>query len=274
MVSFFRLSHPAGEGIPVLVEVPHAGLQVPNVIAREILAPPKAVLRDSDVYVDRLCAGITDQGASLLVAHVSRYVVDLNRAPDDVDIHAVPSHAASRAIQPRGVVWRTATDGRPVLRAPLTQEQFERRIALFHQPYHQALSAEIERLRSLYGYVFLVAAHSMPSVGRSQNGGAHVRRADVVPGTRGRTSADERVIELIEGHFEASGMSVAHDDPYQGGWTTANYGRPAQGVHAVQLELNRALYVDEATMDIKAGAFEVLRRVLGELVLKLGAMKL
>ncbi len=273
-MSYFGLSHPASDDSPVLVEVPHAGVHVPDLVAEEIFAPPRAVLRDSDIYVDRLCEGVTKAGASLLVATVSRYVVDLNRAATDVEVNPIAVDQAGRTPQPRGVVWRTSTDGAKVLRAPLTPAQFQRRIELFHTPYHHALSTELDRLRTLHGHVLLLAAHSMPSMGRSGNGESRTRRADIVPGTRGGSSAHPAMVELIETHFEGAGMSVARDDPYQGGYTTAHYGRPSEGIHAVQLEINRALYVDEPSSRIKTPEFNALRELISELAAKLGALVL
>lgn len=258
----------------VLVEVPHAGLEVPPELVPSIDAPPDGVLRDSDLYVDELYADAPHHGASMLVAHVSRYVVDLNRAADDVDLDTVPDHPAPRGIQPRGVVWRMTTDGRSLLRRPLTFAELEQRLARFHRPYHAALRSELTRLRARFGFAVLLAAHSMPSTGRVITTGKLVRRADVVPGTRGGTTADPRVIELVDAHFRDAGLSVRHDDPYRGGFSTAHYGRPREGWHAIQIELNRALYVDEATSTRKEPEFSELRRVLAALVDKLGALDL
>jgi len=168
------------------------------------------------------------------------------------------------------VVWRARSDGTPLLRAPLTIEQFARRLALFYEPYHRTLREVAARIRQQHGKVVILAAHSMPSAGRRIGGGAEVRRADVVPGTRGRSTADGRIIDLIDSHFRAAGLSVKHDDPYRGGWTTSSYGLPKRGQHAVQIELNRALYVDERTSEIKTGDFEQLQSLLDQLVSKLG----
>lgn len=272
-MSFFELTTPEG-GLPVLVEVPHSGLAVPEVMAAEVYAPVDAVLRDSDIYVDRLYEGASERGASMLVAETSRYVVDLNRAADDVDAATVSDHPSPRAAQPRGVVWRLATDGKPVLRRPLSYAQLEERIRLFHRPYHEALRLELERLRALHGHAILVAAHSMPSTGRDLKSGRLVRRADIVPGTRGRTTADARVIDRVDSYFRDAGLGVAHDEPYKGGWTTGHYGRPEEGWHVVQIELNRDLYVDEATREPKEPEFDELRHVLLGLIEALGALEL
>ncbi|MBT8452619.1 MAG: N-formylglutamate amidohydrolase [Deltaproteobacteria bacterium] len=271
-MSYVELTHPHTTPTPVLVEVPHSGLQVPPEVESEIQSTPLAVLRDSDIYVDQLYQHAPQTGATLLVARVSRYVVDLNRGPDDVDSAAVPRHPRGRRIPARGVVWRARTDGTPLLRAPLSVEQFSRRLELFYHPYHRALRDAAAQIHQEQGRVLILAAHSMPSSGRRTVGGGKVRRADVVPGTRGRSTADGRIIDLIDSHFRQAGLSVKHDDPYRGGWTTSSYGTPKRGQHAVQIELNRALYVDERTSEIKKDDFAQLRVVLEQLVEKLGTL--
>ena len=273
-MSYVELTRPRTSPSPVLIEVPHSGLQVPPEVESEIEATPLAVLRDSDIYVDRLYQRAPENGATLLVSRVSRYVVDLNRGPDEVDLAAVPRHPRGRHIPARGVVWRARTDGTPLLRAPLTIDQFRRRLKLFYDPYHQALSEEAAQIRERHGRVLVLAAHSMPSAGRQTIGGGRARRADVVPGTRGRSTADGRIIDLVDSHFREAGFSVKHDDPYRGGWTTSRYGAPRRGQHAVQIELNRALYVNERTSEVNQNDFTRLQAVLDELVGKLGDLLL
>lgn len=269
-VTFFSLHDPERGETPVLVEVPHAGLAIPDGVESSLAVPRDAVLRDSDLYVDRIWDHAPEHGASLLVANVSRYVVDLNRAPDDVDRDTVPDHPAPRPTQARGVVWRITTDGRPALRAPLRFEELRGRLERFHEPYHRALRAALDAKRARFGWAIVVAAHSMPSMSRD---GA-TRRADIVPGTRGRTSADPRVIDAVERHFRAAGLSVRHDDPYRGGWTTGHYGRPESGVHAIQIELNRALYVDEPTCKPKDAELAWMRSLSAGLLDRLGQLDL
>jgi len=272
-VGYFDLTIPDA-GIPVLVEVPHAGLSLPDAVSDEVAAPHEALLRDADIYVDKLYQNAGTLGASLLVARVSRYVVDLNRAQDDVDAATVSDHPAPVGAQPRGVVWRATTDGRPILARPLTYDRLLKRLERFYVPYHSALQATLEQLRQRFGHVVLVAGHSMPSRGRALHRDSGDTRADVVPGTRGRTSADGRVIDLVDAHFRGAGLSVRHDDPYRGGYTTSHYGRPAEGVHAIQIELSRALYVDEATSEPLVDRFAALQATLDGLIPKLGALKL
>jgi N-formylglutamate amidohydrolase len=273
-VSFVQLTVPQHSQTPVLVEVPHSGLQIPDDIEDQIEATPTSVLRDSDIYVDKLYERAPEHGATLLVSRVSRYVVDLNRGPEEVDIAAVPRHPKARHIPARGVVWRARTDGTPLLRAPLSEGQFRQRIDRYYTPYHQTLRETAARLHREHGHVVILAAHSMPSTGRRHLGGRQLRRADIVPGTRGRSTADGRIIDLVDAHFREAGLTVKHDQPYRGGWTTASYGAPKRGQHAIQIELNRALYVDEETSEIKKGDFEQLGRVLDRLVGKLGQLML
>jgi len=271
-VSYVELTPPKTTPTPVLVEVPHSGLQVPPEVEPEIRANPLAVLRDSDIFVDQLYQHAPRYGATLVVSRVSRYVVDLNRGPDEVDMAAVPKHPRARHIPARGVVWRARTDGTPLLRAPLTVEQFARRLKLYYEPYHRTLREAAAGLHARHGKVVILAAHSMPSTGRRTLGGREIQRADVVPGTRGRSTADGHIIDLIDSHFREAGLSVKHDDPYRGGWTTSTYGVPKRGQHAVQIELNRALYVDEQTSEVKKQEFARLQTVLEELVDKLGKL--
>ncbi|HET8932629.1 MAG TPA: N-formylglutamate amidohydrolase [Polyangiales bacterium] len=270
----FKLSSPNTSPVPLLVEVPHAGTHVPEPVLEELVVPADALLRDADIYVDELFANAPQHGAALLCANVSRFVVDLNRAQDDFDSATVSDHPTAPFAQPRGVVWRATTDGRPLLRRPLTFSALRKRLDSYYVPYHAALSQTLEALRTQFGFALLVAGHSMPSRGRSLHMDAGIRRADVVPGTRGRTTADARVIDLVDAHFRGAGLSVRHDDPYKGGFSTTHYGRPDLRVHAIQIELNRALYVDETTFQRRHGDFEKLQGVLDSLFGKLGALDL
>lgn len=253
----------------MIVEVPHAGLKVPADVRAQLVVGDATILRDSDLHVDRLFAHAPEHGATLLTSAVSRYVIDLNRAPDDVDRQTVRDHPAPRPTQSRGVVWRTTTDGQPALREPITYAELERRLARYHAPYHATLEAEIASKKARFGHAIVVAGHSMPSAGKGGQA-----RADIVPGSRGRTSAADAVIDLVERHFLAAGLSVKHDDPYRGGWSTQRYGQPERGVHAIQIEINRALYADEATGEPIVGGVARVEALLLSLLDALGALSL
>jgi N-formylglutamate deformylase len=273
MAAFEIVAPTVGE-LPVLVEVPHAGLAVPDDVLDVLAAPLDALMRDADLYVDKLYANAPGRGARLLVSHVSRYVVDLNRDRGDVDRGTVSDHPAPVSSQPRGVVWRATTDGRPVLRRPLNYQGLLGRLARYYEPYHATLAATLAELRERHGFAILVAAHSMPSLGRSLHADPGAARADVVPGTRGRTSCDPRLIDLVDAHFRNAGLSVLHDTPYRGGFSTTHYGRPRQGLHAIQIELNRALYMDEDSFEPREADFRALVVVLDSLLDALASIDL
>jgi N-formylglutamate amidohydrolase len=267
----FHVTPPTAPETPLVVEIPHAGLFVDGPTLASLAAPARSIGRDADMYVDDLYADAPARGATLLTARVSRYVVDLNRSEQDVDPDTVEgAPAGSRAT--RGIVWRLTSDGGRVLERPLSRAELDRRLDTYYRPYHRALAAAIEHKRATFGFAIVLAAHSMPSVGRAGHGDPQATRADVVPGTRGRTSAAAPFIEAVDAHARAAKLSVSHDDPYQGGFTTQFYGKPDRGVHVVQLELARRLYMEEQTLS-KASGFDRMRAWCAELVQVLGAQK-
>lgn len=260
-----------------MVEVPHAGLDVPAPYLANLIAPARSIARDADLYVDELYADAPLQGATLIVAHTSRYVLDLNRSEDDWDREAVASPEpffgarsapASSGRMPRGLIWRLTTDGDPALARPLTRAELQERIDTIHRPYHRAVAELLVEKRARFGQAVLLAAHSMPSASRLANGELGSPRADVVPGTQGRTTASARFIECVDAHARAQGFTVRHDDPYRGGFGTRHYGRPADRFHAVQVELARRLYMDEVHLT-RGRRFDSIRSFCAGLVAKL-----
>jgi len=268
----FALLPPRGEETPVVVEVPHAGLSVPPHFATTLLASARSIARDADLFVDDIYADAVMVGATVLVSRVSRYVVDLNRAETDVDAEAV-ENAPSSPRAPRGVVWRLTTDNERCLAAPLKRRELEARLDEIYRPYHAALATVIEDKLERFGVCVLLAGHSMPSVGRTGHGDTNLERADVVPGTQGRTTASAALIDVVERHVKETGLSIKHDEPYRGGYATRHWGRPSEGVHAVQVEIARRLYMDEAAL-VKTDAFPAIQTFARELVRKLGAASL
>lgn len=273
----FELFAPRADETPVVVEVPHASTFVPARFLAPIAAPAVALGRDADLLVDELYASAPDHGASLLVARVSRYVIDLNRSEADVDAEVVePSRSGAR--YNHGLIWKATSDGERALARPLTSVELEERLDAIYRPYHAALRAELERKRAKFGVVVLLAAHSMPSFARPRAGDGTnaspsttgVARADVVPGTRGRTSADARVIDVVDELARARGWTVRHDEPYAGGYSTQHYGRPRDRVHALQVELARRLYLDEGALRPVPGRFEAARDFCISLVRRIG----
>jgi N-formylglutamate amidohydrolase len=269
---FFSVRKPERAETPVVVEVPHAGIWVDPPSLATIAAPARSLGQDADLYVDELYADAPLEGATLLVAHVSRYVCDLNRSEGDVDPFAVQGGLARSA--PHGLIWRNTTDDTPALTAPLAWSELERRLDHIYRPYHRTLSDLLAEKRARFGFAVLLCAHSMPSRGRAGHADPGQERADVVPGSRSRTTAAAPVIDTVDAAARANGWSVAHDSPYRGGFSTVHYGKPAASMHAVQIEMARRLYMDERTLVKKPAEFASAKRFCRSLVARLGALTL
>jgi N-formylglutamate deformylase len=267
----FVLTEPRVPEVPVIVEVPHAGLEVDAETLATLVAPAVAIGRDADLYVDELYADAPDCGAALLTARMSRYVCDLNRSEHDVDRDTVLG-ATGRA-SPHGLVWRSTTDNRAAIARPLPRTELERRLVSYYRPYHDQLDILVRDRLARHGFVIVVSGHSMPSRGRDGHDDPGKDRADVVPGTRQRTTAAPAVIEVAERVAERFQLGVMHDEPYRGGHTTLRYGRPAAGIHAIQIELNRRLYMDEQTLAKKPNEFRVVKSFCRALVRELAALR-
>lgn len=261
----YRLSEPA-EPTPLVVSVPHAGTLVPEEDRETVGADERTILRDADLFVDRLWHRAPELGAALLVATHSRYVLDLNRSPDDVDQDVCPEFEVPSRPNPRALIWRVSTEGKEVLTRPLSRLELKSRIERVHRPYHDKLASLLEERRRLFGYAILVDGHSMPSVGRVGHADHDERRADIVPGdVRGR-SCSPALMTTVSEHFRAAGFEVRPNDPYMGGYITRHHGRPSRGVHAIQIEVNRDLYMNEGECTFEGERATRLIPVLDDLL--------
>ena len=267
---YFDILEPMHGESAVVVEVPHAGLEIPPEVFATLIAPARAIARDADLLVHELYEDAPSVGATLLVARTSRYVADLNRADDDVDAGVVAGDIRPFRPSARGLLWRTTTEDEPALSRALSRDEYLWRVDAIHRPYHDALRALLDRKVARFGHAILLCAHSMPSVGRVGHADSGVHRADVVPGTRGRTSCDAAVIAAVDRVADEHGFTVEHDRPYKGGYSTAHYGRPAARCHAIQIELARRLYLDESKLRRLAGPMAKTRALCRAFVAALG----
>jgi len=265
--SQFEVIEPKGGETPVVVEVPHAGLALDAETLSYTIAPARSVARDADLYVDALCEDAPTEGATLIYARASRYVVDLNRGETDFDHDAVDGGA--RTPWPRGLIWRLTTDGEPILARRLPRNEIERRLDLVYRPYHRVVEQLLARKRARFGFAVLLCAHSMPSLPRRGHAEPAGARADIVPGSRGRTTAAAAVIDVVDRHARSCGYTVRHDDPYRGGFSTGHYGNPTGAVHAIQVEISRRLYMDETTLRADPQGFRGVREFARTLVARL-----
>lgn len=269
---YFYIRRPDEQTLPIVVDVPHAGEWIPDEAHEEMVVGDKVLRRDLDLYVDQLWQDAPDCGATLIASKVSRYVVDLNRAADDISPEAVEGGKRQDKpgyYQDRGVVWRTTTAGTAVMDEPMSPEAFQRRLDRFYHPYHAALSKEIERVKRQFGFCILVDGHSMPSEGRQKHSDPGRRRADIVPGDVDGNSCARMVRWTVVQHYREADYSVKPNDPYKGGWITRHYGQPEADVHALQIEVNRDLYMDEESFEIKDAGLGKLREHCADLLPKL-----
>lgn len=241
---------------PLVISFPHVGLDWPDDEPQR--RPAVNFARNADLAVDRLYPDAARIGAATVKARYSRLLIDLNRAADDVTSTLVPDHPAPRPHQPpwaqpgpnppahnRGLIWQTAVGNVQILRAPLPFADLQARLSRYYDPYHAALELLLARRRARFGFAVLLDAHSMPG---SVPG-------DLVLGTfEGGACSPElerRALAALRGDDPAGGLRVSLNDPYRGGELVRRFGRPEHGVHALQLEVNRALYMDEVNLVLR-----------------------
>ena len=266
----------AGEpsAIPVLIAVPHSGRSYPPSLLDELRHGESAALRLEDRYVDRLAAGVARAtGAGLLLANAPRAMIDLNRAPDDIDWEmfpradrpepggALPGRRARGGLGriPRGLPGTGELGGRPLDRAELA-----RRIERIHAPYHAVLERELRQLGERWGAALLVDLHSMPPL-PSRPG---VPPVEVVVGDRFGAACHGSLVAAAFSQLGESGRGTAHNRPYAGGYVLERHANPSVGIHALQLEIDRSRYLDAALLEPGEG-LEPMVRDLAALVRRL-----
>jgi N-formylglutamate amidohydrolase len=270
MVSF-RVVEAQGVPSALVVEVPHAAIAVDPACMPWLVAPVRSIGRDADLYVDELFREAPSLGATLVSAELSRYVCDLNRDIEDIDAESVEGGAG--ADSPHGLIWHRSTDGHRALPCPVPAHELRRRLNEYYYPYHRTIRRLLEERRRDFGYAILLCAHSMPSRGRVGSVDVGRKRADIVPGSRGRTSAARAIIDCAEELANRSGWTVAHDDPYRGGFATLHYGKPDHGWHALQVEISRARYMDETSL-LRHSGYNQTQEFCNALVQELVSLRL
>ncbi|WP_368734256.1 N-formylglutamate amidohydrolase [Erythrobacter sp. YJ-T3-07] len=247
----FTLENLENAAIPVLIAAPHGGRAYPARIADAMRNPAIAQLRLEDRHVDRLALAVARQtGAASLIAHAPRAMLDLNRAPDDMDWSMVadapadrPAHSSAnrRARSGLGLVPRRVSGVGEIWRTDLTSAEVAERIALIHEPYHRALARALDAIRRTWGVALLIDLHSMPPLAASHPG---QRPTEFVIGDRFGASCEDGVAGRALQFLRRSDRGVAHNRPYAGGYVLDRHGRPGLGINALQLEVCRTLYLD------------------------------
>ena len=245
----FEIVEPPQWRAPIIFNSPHSGSVYPDdfLIASRIDLP--TLRRSEDSFMDELIADLSRRGFPVVRVNFPRSYVDVNREPYELDPRMfsgrLPSFANTRSMRVAGglgTIPRVVGDGQEIYRERLAVDDALSRIETLYKPYHRALRRLINRVHQTFGAVVVVDCHSMPSIGVSRD---EPRRPDVVIGDRYGTSCAQLLPDIVEATMGRLGYSVGRNKPYAGGFITEHYGNPASGLHAIQLELNRAIYMDE-----------------------------
>ncbi len=251
----FRVERPEMLATPFLFNSPHSGRIYPSVFVKTSQLNPQALRMSEDLFIDRLFAPVVDKGATLMSARFPRAYLDLNRQPFELDpslfTETLPDYANSsslRVVGGLGTIPRLVNENEEIYAAPLPLSVGLARVERLYKPYHEMLARLIEDTRRSFGRAFLIDCHSMPShLGEAPGAPPY----DIVLGDRFGGSCSRDLVDFAASTFGLLGYRVGLNKPYAGGHITEYYGQPANCVHALQVEINRGLYVCEKSFEIK-----------------------
>lgn len=275
----FGLRRAAADGdappTPLVFASPHSGRDYPDDMMSAAALDAQTIRRSEDALVDDLIAAAPELGAATLTACYARAYIDLNREAFELDASMfsdeLPDFARARTARVAaglGAIARVVSEGQEIYARKLTFAEARRRIEGAHRPYHAALERLIAEAHRAHGFAILIDWHSMPAA--AARAGGRDRPCDIVLGDRFGAACSGILTARVERELEAMGYRVARNTPYAGGYTTEHYGRPSRRTHALQIEINRALYLDEAKLT-PTGGFEALKSNLEKLTRALAA---
>lgn len=263
-----QIERPARQSAPIVYVSPHSGANyAPDFLAASRL-DPVTLRRSEDSFIDEVFAGAPESGAPLLKALFPRAYLDPNREPWELDPQMfedeLPAHVnttSPRVACGLGTIARVVANGEEIYRRKLRYAEAARRVNELYEPFHAALGELIAATRQRFGFAVVVDCHSMPSLGAPNERDFGRRRPDMVLGDRFGTACATALTDTAERALRGLGFSVARNVPYAGGFTTHHYGRPAEGLHALQIEINRDLYMDEERIERRPGLAALKRRI-------------
>src|ERR1700681_3071519 len=267
------LRQPPLHAIPLVVASPHSGADYPDDFLAAARLDPLTLRRSEYSFVDALFAAAPDLGAPLLAARFPRAYLDVNRQAWELDpamfSDTLPSFVNVRSPRVRmglGTIARVVASGEEIYARKLAFAEARQRVDRFYRPYHEALRALVQQTEAVFGGYLLIDCHSMPSaagaVGREDS-------VDIVLGDGHGAACAAPIVEAARSFLAERQFAVALNAPYSGGFTTSHYGSPQRGRHALQIEINRALYMDERSYRRKP-SFERLRAEMSGLIAHLG----
>ncbi len=235
-MSPYRITLPSATRVPILLSVPHCGTDFPKELKEDYFPEMMATPDDTDWFVDQLYDFAPDIGITMITANYSRWVIDLNRNPE-----SKPLYNDGRIIT--GLCTTTDFHGNDIYRQNIPDEkEVERRVKLYYQPYYQKVQEMLNQLKAEFGQVLLWDAHSIrqhvPTIRKD-------RFPDMILGSVDESSAGKPLIDAALSGLDRGGYELKHNTPFKGGQITRNFGRPENGQHALQLEMNKVLYMDD-----------------------------
>ena len=267
----FETIRPRRLTAPLVFNSAHSGRDYPERFLEMTRLDHLSIRQSEDAWVDELFSRAPHLGVPLLRAHFPRAYLDVNREPWELDptMFCEPLSERCNTTSPRvaaglGTLARVVAENKPIYRERLTLDDARMRIEGIYQPYHSTLQKLLSEAVTAFGTAILIDCHSMPRLTRSGDRPA----PDVVLGDRYGTACAPAIIDLVETVFSGAGLKVARNRPYAGGFSTRTYGRPQHGIHAVQIEVSRHLYMNEATL-AKNDAFLAMRQVVERLIFAL-----
>ncbi len=265
MSDIYTLKSPQNAHSCVVFNSPHSGSNYPADFLATSELDSLAIRSSEDAFVNELFSDAPTHGAHLLSAHAPRAFIDLNRAASELD-PAIVRGVKRASANPRiaaglGVIPRIVGDGQVIRTGKISLVEAQNRIASYHTPYHNCLRNLVDLQRSVHGMAILIDCHSMPQKSLDAAPLVRGKKPDIILGDRFGASCDRWIMDSAKQIFAASGFVVARNAPFSGGYITQHYGRPSKGVHAFQVEINRALYMDETRIE-RAETFDEIRATL------------
>lgn len=257
---------------PVVFNSPHSGRVYPDRFIERSKLDPHSLRRSEDCYIDQVFEDVVSLGVPLMRANFPRAYLDVNREPYELDpvmfADPLPDYVNTGSVRVAGglgTIARVVSETEEIYRAPLIFAEAEARILSLHVPYHRRLTELLLRAREHFGVSLLIDCHSMPSTVPAANPSDSSIRPDIIIGDRYGSSCSCEIVDMVEHKLTGMGYSVSRNRPYAGGFITQTYGRPIRAMHAVQLEINRSLYIDEDDLE-KHNGFHKLRHDMHMLV--------
>lgn len=250
---------------PLFITIPHSGEFIPPEADWLLKLPENIRMFDVDRFVDRLYKPTLEtMQIPSVIAKGHRYVADLNRLPEDIDKSSVEGALLPAGTHSMGFHWVKTTRGYQLLPHPISRLLHEKWVSQFYDPFHEQVRAQYSRFKQQsFRQVYQIDAHSMPSLGTSAHRDPGQKRADIVVSDQEGKSCDPHFKDLVIAAYEKAGFKTAYNWPYLGGRVTQVYGQPDKGQNCIQVELNRALYMDEESKMIKVEASqEVADKIL------------